>query len=74
MCALTGLLVLTCQKALPRPLPVELAAGHEGAADGADELGLVAAARLEEAVEVPVLDEGEHGAARLVGGFGMLSS
>ena len=43
-----GLLVLTCEQTLPGPLPVELAAGHEGAADGADELGLLAAAGLEE--------------------------
>ena len=54
----------TCE-ALPGPLPVEVGAGREGAADGADELGLLAALRLEEAVQVPVLHEGERRATGL---------
>lgn len=55
---------LTCET-LPRPLPVLVRAGRERAADGAHELGLLAPLRLEEAVQLPVLDEGERGAAGL---------
>ena len=40
----------------------------EGAADGAHELGLLAPLGLEEAVELPVLDEGERRASGLGGG------